>query len=461
MQASYFNQAKTELKNMIVRLASDRRKAGFSDKILHIGTTIAGKIDPLQWLEQQPHQVKIYWSNREKNFTAAGSGRVILLTQTGPVPDYSFVFRKMHQILSDSHPDLRFYGGARFAPRNVSEKIWQPFGTYFFIIPRFEIRLDDSGAVLICNIRDTESDLSGDEFGQLLNDLDRMTCLPTDQPGRSFRSISRRDFPAVHQWEKDVRGTLRALKANHLEKVVLARQTRFEFAEAVHPTLLMERLRKDNPHTYHFYVQPVRNCAFMGATPERLYMRYKQHLESEAIAGTRQRGKTPEEDTLLAEELAHDKKDLREHRWVSRLVKERMHALCGSVETLFQEEILKLSRMQHLYTRFSGNIQNGVSDSELFSALHPSAAVAGYPTATALKKIESVETFDRGWYAGPVGWISHDTAEVAVAIRSALVSDRHIFLYAGAGIVSGSDPQAEWNEIENKISNFTGFFEGP
>jgi menaquinone-specific isochorismate synthase len=105
-----------------------------------------------------------------------------------------------------------------------------------------------------------------------------------------------------------------------------------------------------------------------------------------------------------------------------------------------------------------GTLQEGVSDAEVLDALHPTPAVGGYPRVEAFEEIRDLEPFDRGWYAGPVGWIGADSAEFAVGIRSGLVSGRKLSLFSGAGIVAGSTAEDEWTEIEQKIDDFTRIF---
>jgi len=119
---------------------------------------------------------------------------------------------------------------------------------------------------------------------------------------------------------------------------------------------------------------------------------------------------------------------------------------------------MKLARGRHLVSRARGTLREGVTDWDVLEALHPTPAVGGHPKEEALAEIRTSEPFDRGWYAGPVGWISADAAEFAVGIRSGLVSGRTLRLFSGAGIVAGSVPEEEWAEIEQKIGDFTRIF---
>jgi menaquinone-specific isochorismate synthase len=119
---------------------------------------------------------------------------------------------------------------------------------------------------------------------------------------------------------------------------------------------------------------------------------------------------------------------------------------------------MKLARGRHLRSKVRGTLEDGVTDAALLDAMHPTPAVGGHPRSEALEQIRTLEPFDRGWYAGPVGWIGQEASEFAVGIRSGLVRGRTLALFSGAGIVAGSVPEEEWAEIEQKIGDFTGIF---
>ena len=150
----------------------------------------------------------------------------------------------------------------------------------------------------------------------------------------------------------------------------------------------------------------------------------------------------------------HSDKDLREHRFVVQGIRETLTPLCQRLAIGDEISILRLAQCQHLASYLEGTLGNGVSDADILHHLQPTPAVGGYPTGAALEEIDRLEHFDRGWYAGPIGWVSHDTTEFAVAIRSGLVEGSKLYLYSGAGIVEGSTADEEWNEIENKIGDF-------
>ena len=223
-------------------------------------------------------------------------------------------------------------------------------------------------------------------------------------------------------------------------------------------TLLLESLKDATPNCFHFYVEPESGVAFLGASPERLFSRDGSAVVSEAVAGTRPRGVSSEDDDGLRDDLLHSAKDRSEHAFVRIGIGEALAPLCEELEIDGDVAEMKLARGRHLRSRVRGTLKEGVTDAGLLEALHPTPAVGGHPRDGALEEIRDLEPFDRGWYAGPVGWIGAEASEFAVGIRSGLVRGRTLDLYSGAGIVAGSVPEEEWAEIEQKIDDFTGMF---
>jgi menaquinone-specific isochorismate synthase len=154
----------------------------------------------------------------------------------------------------------------------------------------------------------------------------------------------------------------------------------------------------------------------------------------------------------------HSEKDLSEHAFVRIGIEETLGPLCEEIEVEGAVSEMKLARGRHLRSRVSGTLREGVTDAALLDALHPTPAVGGHPRAKALGEIWALERFDRGLYAGPIGWIGADASEFAVGIRSGLVRGRTLALFSGAGIVASSVPDEEWAEIEQKIGDFTRMF---
>ena len=412
-------------------------------------------LDPLDWLRVQSAAEKTYWAGRDHEFIMAGIGAAATVAGDAPI-EYPQLFARLQALLDASNSEIRFYGGLRFDSKRPVDRAWGSFQQYRFVVPRFEILQKPNGTWLAFNfVPGTERDAL---VSRLSHEMDRLLFdrqpAPTDLP--PWRK--RRDHPDWAGWEKNVKRALDMFEKGELEKIVLARKSEILFEEELEAVSLLKALTEISPQSFHFCFQIQPGLAFLGITPERLYRRDNGDVYSEAVAGTRARGANPILDQSLGDELLQSEKDLREHRSVSEMVKSSLEPFCDDITVLVRERLLKLPHVQHLQTLFRGHLNNGVSDGELLSRLHPTSAVGGYPRRQSVKRIAEMEPFDRGWYAGPVGWVSRYASEFAVAIRSALVSGDRLSLFAGSGIVRGSDPQKEWEENENKILNFTRLF---
>jgi menaquinone-specific isochorismate synthase len=166
-----------------------------------------------------------------------------------------------------------------------------------------------------------------------------------------------------------------------------------------------------------------------------------------ALAGSAPRGVTDEEDQRFGAELLHSAKNQGEHQFVVTTIRDALSSLCSRVWVAHAPRLLKLKNIQHLETPIMGNLLPGHSILETIENLHPTPAVGGYPRTPALAALREDEQLDRGWYAGPIGWIgTGGNGEFAVALRSGLVEGNQATLFAGCGIVADSDPESEYQE---------------
>jgi len=284
--------------------------------------------------------------------------------------------------------------------------------------------------------------------------LEQLALLDLTCPkiGRLPAVLSRKDIPDRNEWQHNVEVILKAITDQKISKVVLARMSTFTFDNAVDAFALLKELEKLAPASNRFLFQWQRNSVFFGASPESLFRRRARQVNSEAIAGTRPRGRSNAEDQALKEELLNSKKDAFEHALVLESICENLKGKCVVLKSQ-QTQVMTLGHSFHLRTALQGELKGDVKDGDLVRELHPTPAVAGVPRAGALGLIKELEPFSRGWFAGVVACVGHDTADFIVAIRSALVNGRTMNVYAGAGIVEGSVAQKEWEEIDNKIEN--------
>ena len=213
----------------------------------------------------------------------------------------------------------------------------------------------------------------------------------------------------------------------------------------------LDNLRQRHPDCYTFSLGNGRGDHFIGASPERLLTVHQGQLITDALAGSAPRGENAIEDALLANKLLASEKEQREHRAVSDFINQKLRQI-GLNPQNSPSRLLKLSNIQHLWTPIHAKLKPSIHPLEIVAQLHPTPAVAGVPTEIALAQIRHYETFDRSLYAAPLGWIDcQNNSEFIVGIRSALIEGDRARLYAGAGIVAGSDPEKELAEIQLKF----------
>jgi isochorismate synthase len=257
--------------------------------------------------------------------------------------------------------------------------------------------------------------------------------------------------PAVDDaHEALVAEALRVLGAGSLTKVVVARC--FDLEQPVAEASLLHRLCRQHRDCVTFAVGHGQ-WAFVGATPERLVSLDGDCVLTAAVAGTARRGVTDDEDRRLAQWLAADDKERREHDLVLDDIRGALARTGVAVAPTQPTTVLTLSGCHHLHTEVRGRRRHPhTTVVDLAGALHPTPAVAGTPTGAAVEWIREHEHMDRGWYAAPVGWVdAHGQGEFRVALRSALCGPERTHLFAGGGIVLGSDPRRELAETAVKL----------
>ena len=404
-------------------------------------------IDPFEWLNVQQSDKKVYWKGRNELESIAGIGCSDEIKSSGTEINYLEQFRRRFLNAGTS----RYFGGIRFNTSEKPSEEWAAFGSHSFFLPRFELVKSEDATYLACNLI-----LPKDQRKKwkILKELSELKIPPHNVSSNKQLPLTRSDQPSEHMWHQIMDDVLKRLDENSsLEKVVLARKVTFQFNEQIDSLGLFKNLTQITPKHFHFYFQFGPNSIFMGASPERLYKREGRYVESEAIAGTGQRATNGKDDSKYADALLSSEKDQREHAFVRDGILESMKSLCEKMQIDPRPTVLDLSMGRHLKSKFWGVLRDRCSDIDILKNLHPTSAVGGFPTQEALDTIEEMEPFDRGWYAGPVGWIGQNSAEFSVAIRSALATENTISLFSGAGIVKGSIPEKEWLEIEQKNCN--------
>jgi menaquinone-specific isochorismate synthase len=352
---------------------------------------------------------------------------------------------------ADAHP--RLFGGFAFQPDHTPQGVWAAFPSAYFVLPRVQLTRKGGRTWLTVNaFAESERDESAinAELMQIAEQIKSGLKIIGSPSAPRNAVIS---YPLEReQWRTEIERATAQMRAGELDKVVLSRSSDVSFASSIDPLAALSKLQERYPDTYRFLIEPQAGSAFFGATPELLIALHERHLKTAALAGSIRRGATPHEDDQLAAQLFHSLKDRYEHHLVVVALEDLLMPITHKLDVPEAPHILKLSNIQHLSTPISGELSRDTHVLDVVEKLHPTPALGGYPRQIAIQTIRDSEPVARGWYAAPVGWIDADgNGTFAVAIRSAVTQENCARLYAGAGIVSESDPDKEWDETQLKF----------
>lgn len=254
-------------------------------------------------------------------------------------------------------------------------------------------------------------------------------------------------------FKASVKKALAAISANYFHKIVLSHAIDIKSERGITWGNALQRLRQLNPDCYIFSTSNGQGQTFIGASPERLLKVQNSELLTDALAGSAPRGRTAVEDAAYGQHLLHSSKELREHSIVIQFIQQQLSRLGLTPQvTLTHPRLLRLANIQHLQTPIRAKVPSQIHVLEILADLHPTPAVAGMPREIACQEIRQFELFERGLYAAPLGWVDYQgNGEFIVGIRSALIQGNTARLYAGAGIVAGSDPDQELAEVNLKL----------
>ncbi|RLM27820.1 isochorismate synthase [Brenneria alni] len=407
--------------------------------------TISEPSELLPWLATQPVYPQFYWRHRQESEEAAVCGRVCGFQHIQAAE--AFLLQQ------GCGRNVRIWGMNAFN-QTPGERGPAVSPSYLFL-PRVEWRRQGNKLSLQINLfSETSLQQDADEASAFVNLL--LPGRPLLPLQAEIRTVDH--LPDRQNWINLLQQTLLDIAAGELKKVVLARATTLTLKQPLPATTLMAASRAANHHCFHFMLAHDARQAFLGSSPERLYRRKDTQLETEALAGTVASDKDESRAAALANWLMKDTKNQCENRLVVEDICQRLRQSALSLNVM-PPEIVRLRKVQHLRRTIQAVLRER-SDVVCFNNLHPTAAVAGFPRAVARRFIAGHEPFDRGWYAGSAGYLSRQQSEFCVALRSAEISDNVLKLYAGAGIVAGSDPEQEWQELENKAAGLKSLLEG-
>lgn len=345
-------------------------------------------------------------------------------------------------------------GGFAFDPSRPRSEEWGAFPDGLLVVPRALLRVCDGLATLtVAALVDRDADID-DSAAAIVADVRRWSALRgmapvcVDPPP----PVARREAPPPAEWKRSVGEAAADVRAGRFDKVVLARSERIVVDGDIDVPGTLVRMREVNA-TASLFALGSGGSVFVGASPETLVRLEAGALQTTPLAGSIGRGETPGEDARLARRLLRSGKDRHEHEVVVGAILQALAPVCHDLAPDPSAPLVVANRtVQHLATPIAGTVRPDVGVLDLVQRLHPTPAVGGYPADSALAAIREREAFDRGWYAGPFGWIGPDgDGEFAIAIRSALVAGNAATLYAGCGVMGDSDPDSEYEETRLKL----------
>lgn len=392
----------------------------------------------LEWLAAQINYPKFYWQQRDEQYEAALCGNACSFDNMALAQD--FIARHAE------YSDLRVWGLNTFSnAKQAQDNAFTPANALF--LPRIEISRQRDEYWLRCNL---VSSYSLQQEASRTRTFIAELVASRRLPDLNVRVLQQQHLPTQEQWEQLISLALQGIEQQQFEKVVLARKTTLNLNQPLNAAAFLAASRAVNRHCYHFMFAFTPDQAFLGSSPERLFLRESNQLYTEALAGT----VANVDDNLQAEHLANwlltDNKNQRENLLVVDDICQRLQDQVKGVDVM-PVEVLRLRKVQHLRRSIYAELKRQ-DDSACLHYLQPTAAVAGLPRQAAHQFIQQNELFNRQWYAGSAGYLSFNRSEFAVALRSAAVKGNKLELFAGAGIVAGSDARQEWQEIENKVA---------
>lgn len=348
----------------------------------------------------------------------------------------------------------RVFGGFAFQPGSTAHPIWTGFRDAQLVLPRLRYtQLGECAQFALTlsaeELRDTaRCNEALTHFQRQLAAL-RALADASDRLPDSGAVKPRSEENEGGNWGRQIESILAAIQAGECSKVVLAQQNHLSFDSPLSAVATLAALQERCAGTATCFAFDFGAGSFVGATPETLVRKRGLQVTSEALAGSANTRDAEGERALLG-----SSKDLEEHRVVVQAIAETLGPLCDQVEFESEPEVRRLRHLLHLCTPITAELSGTRHVLDLVARLHPTPAVGGAPTHWATRWIAENEPTPRGWYASPVGWFDAEgDGAFEVALRSGVLRGNEAFLYAGAGIVTGSDANNEQAETRLKLQS--------
>lgn len=398
--------------------------------------------DPLSFVRAGSDTFEgVFYFSSPDGSAAGGLGMAAKVSASGPGRFASMRSAVDSWVLPEP---FRVFAGFAFAPDGPRSEPWRSFGGADAVLPLATVlRRGDECLLLIA----LPPDVDDRRFvGQL-----RGLQMPPQPRYPNLGDHTLESCPPVSEWTAAVAEAVEAIHRDELRKVVLTRSVIVRSDTAPDGFDLVSHLQRSYRQCFSFGWR-VNGATFVGASPELLVRLDGGVVTSNPLAGSARRGEGEAEDRLLADELMHSEKDRIEHRYVVDDVAERLRSFTDGLVVPEDPSLKRMATIQHLSTEISGTARTGTHVLDLVEALHPTPAVGGTSREAARAFIEQAESYDRGWYAGGVGWVGGDgQGEFSISLRCGLIEGTRAHLFAGAGIVEDSDPEEELLETRLKL----------
>lgn len=402
--------------------------------------------DPLSWFQSFPQsEQRWFWENPDEDSSWVGIGCAATHRVSGSdrftdaVTFADQLFKDMSVEGPKEAPLPRVAAGFSFEEKNLNES-WKPLGAGRITLPAIQVVRKNGKSWLI----------TINSFLETLPNTSPPLPLTPKEVDPALWSSSR----SRSHYRRLVKKALENIRAGNITKAVPCRSISVPASPDL--TELFSTLRNLYPACVTFGVS-IDDVSFVAATPERLVAVEDGKLYTAALAGSAPRHPEPATDSILGQGLITSPKEQSEHSVVVEAIDSALGALGVKTQHPSHPELLKLHGIQHLFTPITAELTTDIHLLDIVSALHPTPAVSGYPVAPSSLLRSEYEELDRGWFASPVGWFdSSGNGEFRVALRSALITDNTATLYAGAGVVEGSDPDRELLETDIKLSALLG-----
>lgn len=355
-----------------------------------------------------------------------------------------------------------FVGAMKFSPENDRE-LWENYADSDWFVPNMLLYKKENFELIIYNFLvspGVSSEKLISEFEFKTNHLLKNGTRPADADGKpKAELVAGHLHKDKKKWTGAINKAVELIQGESIDKIVLSRKIELSLKSEADIMGLMNSLRDKYKDCYLFVFHSGKSH-FIGASPEKLARLTAGWIETDALAGSIKRGETESDDAELQQKLLESSKDMQEHELVRDYIVKQFADF--SEEIIFEKSpaVKKLNNIQHLWTPVRARLKNTSKPLLILESLHPTPAVCGTPKTEALNLIKKLEDYPRGLYAGLIGWFNFNgEGEFSVAIRSALLKNKKLYAFAGCGIVSGSEPSAEYKETELKFKPILSLFE--